>query len=101
MKSQSHIKKICIGTAQFGSKYGISNLYGKTKRAEAKKIIHLAKLNQINFFDTANDYGESQKIIGSSNSKNKKIVSKAKRTRQERLTTLCELSSAPSNNVTM
>tara|TARA_X000000950_G_scaffold236743_1_gene287785 strand:+ start:67 stop:930 length:864 start_codon:yes stop_codon:yes gene_type:complete len=78
MKSQSHIKKICIGTAQFGSKYGISNFYGKTKRAEAKKIIHLAKLNQINFFDTANNYGESQKIIGSSNSKNKNIISKIK-----------------------
>ena len=36
MRVQRYLKKICIGTAQFGSKYGITNKTGKTKISEAK-----------------------------------------------------------------
>ncbi len=78
MRTHRYLKKICIGTAQFGSKYGITNKTGRTKISEAKKIINLARLNKISFFDTAEDYGKSQKIIGTSSLKKPKIISKIK-----------------------
>ena len=31
--------KICIGTAQFGMDYGITNKYGKTKETEVRSIL--------------------------------------------------------------
>ena len=34
-------KKICIGTAQFGMNYGISNISGKTKNNELNKIFSI------------------------------------------------------------
>ena len=78
MKAQRYLKKICIGTAQFGSKYGITNKTGRTKLSEAKKILNLARLNKISFFDTAEDYGKSQKIIGTIGLKQPKIITKIK-----------------------
>ena len=41
--------KISIGTAQFGSKYGVSNTFGKTKISEIKKIIGLSIKSKFNF----------------------------------------------------
>ena len=78
MRVQRYLKKICIGTAQFGSKYGITNKIGKTKISEAKKILNLAKLNKISFFDTAENYGRSQKIIGNSSLEEPKIITKVR-----------------------
>ena len=37
MRVQRYLKKICIGTAQFGSKYGITNKIGKTKTYTSNK----------------------------------------------------------------
>ena len=76
MRAQRYLKKICIGTAQFGSKYGITNKTGKTKISEAKKILKLAKSNKISFDDTAETYGRSQKIIGTARFVKPKIITK-------------------------
>ena len=43
MHENTLFRKICIGTAQFGSKYGITNKIGKTKKIEVRKILNLAK----------------------------------------------------------
>jgi len=62
----SHKKKfskIIIGTAQFGMKYGISNNH-KIKIDDTKKILYLAEKIGINNIDTANSYGNSEKLIG-------------------------------------
>ncbi len=48
--------KISIGTAQFGKKYGISNISGKTKKSEIGKILKIAKQRNINLIDTAQNY---------------------------------------------
>ncbi len=56
--------KLSLGTAQFGLNYGITNNIGKIKNNEIKKILFLANQNGINSFDTAQDYGDSEKIIG-------------------------------------
>ena len=56
--------KICLGTAQFGFDYGITNNIGKVSKKEVEKIMNFAKTNNINFFDTAQGYGESEKVLG-------------------------------------
>ena len=58
------ISKLAIGTAQFGSIYGIANKTGKIKYSEAKEIIKFAKKNNIKTIDTASAYGESEKLLG-------------------------------------
>lgn len=58
------IKKIGIGTAQFGLDYGISNKIGKVSLEEAAKILEIATQNNIRFIDTAMDYGDSEEVLG-------------------------------------
>ena len=57
-------KKIILGTAQFGMKYGINNKTGKIPFNEIKKILDLAYQNRINTIDTAQNYGNSERQIG-------------------------------------
>ncbi len=56
-------KKLILGCAQLGFKYGITNSK-KMSRDEAKKIMLFCDKIGINNFDTASSYGESEKIIG-------------------------------------
>ena len=50
--------KLCLGTAQFGMNYGITNQMGKPKDNEIDLIIESALKNNIHYFDTANSYGK-------------------------------------------
>ena len=70
--------KICIGTAQFGLDYGIINSKGKVKAAEAKKILEFGSNNSINLIDTAQSYGEAEKVVGKylKTNSNYKVISK-------------------------
>lgn len=73
--------KVCIGTAQLGMKYGISNNSSKMKIKDFNKIIKYSEENNINFIDTANSYGNSEELIGKSLKKlkcgtNFKVISK-------------------------
>lgn len=58
------VDKICLGTVQLGKAYGITNTIGKTSKKEAFKILDYCVKRGINWLDTAEDYGTSQKIIG-------------------------------------
>tara|TARA_B100000401_G_C52798060_1_gene717026 strand:- start:91 stop:990 length:900 start_codon:yes stop_codon:yes gene_type:complete len=72
-------KKLCIGTAQFGTDYGITNLVGRIQIEEVKEILKLMRKNDINLIDTARSYGDSEKIIGKIIDKNDdffKIITK-------------------------
>ena len=53
-----------LGTAQFGSAYGVSNLQGQPSDADVRLIISSALDGGIRVFDTAPDYGESESLIG-------------------------------------
>lgn len=70
--------KLVLGTAQFGMKYGATNLnkikFDEITRVE-KKIL---KSNKINFIDTAFNYGGSHKIIQRSKLSNLNIITKIK-----------------------
>ena len=70
------IGKLGLGTVQWGQDYGISNPKGKTPQDEVKRILSIAKLNNIDLLDTAHHYGDSELIIGKSNLKNFKIITK-------------------------
>ena len=54
--------RLMLGTAQFGSKYGITNNSKTPDENNLKKIISLAKENQINSIDTAMNYNSEIKL---------------------------------------
>jgi aryl-alcohol dehydrogenase-like predicted oxidoreductase len=64
-----NVPEIILGTAQWGSKYGIVNNNGKINYNEIDKIVKFCLKNNIKIFDTARDYGDSEKIIGKLNKK--------------------------------
>ena len=43
-------KKLVLGTAQFGSDYGITNLYGKTRDNEIIRIFNFAQKKKTELF---------------------------------------------------
>ena len=69
---------LCLGSAQFGLDYGVTNDYGKTDEKEVYKILKYAKYNNIELIDTAQGYGIAESIIGENLPKNSnfKIISK-------------------------
>ena len=67
---------ISLGTAQFGSKYGICNTKGIVKEPQIKKILKYCTKNRIFSIDTASGYGKSQKVLGKNSLKKFRITSK-------------------------
>jgi len=65
-------KKIILGTAQFGMRYGITNKKGKTNKKEIEKILNHLSKKKISYLDTANAYKKSELEIGNYLKKNKK-----------------------------
>jgi len=58
------LEKLAIGTAQFGSSYGIANKIGRVEKKETVRILDFLKKKNILTIDTAKQYGQSEKIIG-------------------------------------
>ena len=57
------MKKLCIGSANFGQKYSFNkNL--QLAQNEVFSILSLARKHNINTIDTAINYGISEKILG-------------------------------------
>lgn len=79
LKRSIKVKRIVLGTAQFGMDYGINNPRGKVPKEEALNILRDAVSAGINIFDTASGYGESEQLLGEfirSSAKEIKIISK-------------------------
>ena len=70
------MKKLALGTAQFGSNYGIANQEGQIKFSNVNKILKLAKGSNIDLIDTAISYGDAEKIIGDTGIVDFKFISK-------------------------
>jgi len=73
------VKKLILGTVQFGLNYGINNKTGKPTESEIKSILDLSYQNGISMLDTAEAYGNSQEAIGNyhrSSSNKFEIISK-------------------------
>ena len=58
--------QICLGTAQFGLDYGITNPRGKLKQSDIELILIKCQNLGINFIDTAQSYGDSEIVLGKS-----------------------------------
>ncbi len=68
------IPSLCLGTAQFGLNYGISNKRGKIPEDEVIAILNKAHHFGIKHLDTAQGYGSAEIIIGKyQKEKNKKF----------------------------
>ena len=56
--------QLILGTVQLGLDYGINNDVGKPSVEKSFEILDYAFNNGISILDTANAYGDSEKIIG-------------------------------------
>ena len=56
--------KLCLGTAQFGLPYGVTNNLGQVSEKEVARILLEANASDITFIDTAQSYGNSEEILG-------------------------------------
>ena len=76
MNLDSNIKKLAIGTVQFGMNYGIANNSGKINYNEAKSILEYAENVGADTLDTAIIYGDSESTLGEIGVENWNVVSK-------------------------
>lgn len=74
MKDSS--SKIALGTVQFGLKYGIGNIKGRTNSVEVSKILDSAYSHGVRVVDTAQAYGESEKVLGKVHDDRFQIITK-------------------------
>jgi len=58
------MSRLILGTVQFGLNYGIANKTGKPSKEQVEEILLNAFGLGINALDTANAYGDSEKILG-------------------------------------
>ena len=70
------VKKIILGSAQFGEKYGIKNFKNKTSRKTSLEILKLARRLGIETVDLANSYKTYREIFNYFNLSNWKISMK-------------------------
>lgn len=56
--------QICIGTAQFGLNYGITNSGGQVSELEVKHLLSTANELGIHLIDTAQAYGNAESVLG-------------------------------------
>ena len=59
--------KLCLGSAQFGFDYGITNKKGQPNQSEINQILEEAYCSGISFIDTAQAYGNAEILLGKSN----------------------------------
>jgi aryl-alcohol dehydrogenase-like predicted oxidoreductase len=56
--------QICLGTAQFGQAYGITNAAGQVGEPEVKAMLELASTTGLRWLDTAQSYGSAEAVLG-------------------------------------
>jgi aryl-alcohol dehydrogenase-like predicted oxidoreductase len=57
---------LCLGSAQFGLKYGLLNQTGQITKSQIPSILDCFVQFGGTFIDTAQSYGESEKVLGAS-----------------------------------
>ena len=72
MSQKFDLKKIIIGTANFGQSYGVNPK--KIHKKEILKILNFSSKIGIDTIDTAKNYGTSEKILGNHISNKFKII---------------------------
>lgn len=62
--SAARLRRLAIGTVQFGTSYGVSNTAGQVPQAEAGAILADAAARGVDLLDTAPAYGEAEEVLG-------------------------------------
>lgn len=57
--------KLCLGTAQFGLDYGVTNKNGQVSETTVSQLLTCARESGIRWLDTAQAYGNSEAVLGS------------------------------------
>lgn len=70
------VKKLGLGTVQFGQAYGVSNSRGQVPSDEAAAILARAAEAGIRVLDTAANYGEAEAVLAGLDTKPFRIVTK-------------------------
>ena len=75
------MQNLCLGTAQFGLDYGITNSSGKISIKTVKEMLAIANSNGIVWIDTAQAYGTAEEVLGHAMPKtnNFKIINKLRK----------------------
>ena len=58
------VRRLILGTAQFGMPYGVTNRYGQVPVTDAREILASAFDAGISLIDTASCYGASEYVLG-------------------------------------
>lgn len=58
--------RLVLGTAQLGMNYGVANTRGQPDISTARSLVKAAWKNGVRYFDTAQAYGDSEKVLGDS-----------------------------------
>ena len=69
------IKKIVLGTVQFGCQYGI-NSAGRPDKETVGEILKAARSSGINVLDTSSAYGNAEEVLGTCGTEGFNVVSK-------------------------
>lgn len=56
--------ELCLGTAQFGLAYGITNEKGQVPEAEVAQLLSQVSADGIRWLDTAQAYGNAETVLG-------------------------------------
>ena len=56
--------QLCLGTAQFGLPYGITNPAGQVAEVEVQALLKEAAASGLRFLDTAQAYGDAEAVLG-------------------------------------
>jgi aryl-alcohol dehydrogenase-like predicted oxidoreductase len=56
--------QLCLGTAQFGLPYGITNTAGQVAEPEVRALLIEAAAADVSWLDTAQAYGEAEAVLG-------------------------------------
>ncbi len=82
------VRKLCLGSVQWGSSYGVSNTNGQTKPNEVLKILNEAHLKGIQLVDTATSYGTAESVLGNYDLNLFSIITKTPRLEKNIITKL-------------
>lgn len=70
------LRRLALGTVQFGMAYGVSNASGRVPYQVAHSMVQFALTNGIVTFDTAIGYGKSEAVLGAIGMQRAEVVSK-------------------------
>ena len=56
--------ELCLGTAQFGFAYGLTNTHGQVSEAVVGQLLAQANSARICWLDTAQAYGNAESVLG-------------------------------------